>query len=185
LPPRPCGTICAYVPLLCLTPAAACGVYWYLCSHHEPPPGGAGQQGGGDEAVVQRGQWQQEEGGKKNKSAGGATVRGLRLPLMLKFPKEGTLRMLEQLDRVLKETFVLLNREMDLYRYSPGLPEFIFSILQQFIEGECSFALTLCEYFPNLAKIILLHVAHLQQKKSQVQQGNWQWSMVCLLHKHH
>ena len=72
------------------------------------------------------------KGGKKNKSAGGgATVRGLRLPLILKLPKEGTLRTLEQLDGVLKETFVLLNREMDLYRYSPGFPEFTFSILQR------------------------------------------------------
>jgi len=72
------------------------------------------------------------KGGKKSKSAGGgATVRGLRLPLILKLPKEGTLRTLEQLDGVLKETFVLLNREMDLYRYSPGFPEFTFSILQR------------------------------------------------------
>ncbi len=53
--------------------------------------------------------------GKKNKSAEGAMVRGLRLPLILKFPKEGTLRTLEQLDGVLKETFVLLKREVDLY----------------------------------------------------------------------
>ena len=58
-------------------------------------------------------------------------MRGLRLPLILKLPKEGTLRTLEQLDGVLKETFVLLNREMDLYRYSPGFPEFTFSILQR------------------------------------------------------
>ncbi len=28
-----------------------------------------------------------------------------------------------------------------------------------------SFALTLCEYFPNLTKFILLHAAHLRQKK--------------------
>ena len=101
------------------------------------------------------------KGGKKNKSAGGgATVRGLRLPLILKLPKEGTLRTLEQLDGVLKETYVLLNREMDLYRYSPGFPEFTFSILQRLrrvsvcvcarggaLVGH-SFALTLYEYFP-------------------------------------
>jgi nucleolar complex protein 2 len=66
-------------------------------------------------------------GGKKKKD----DVRGLRLPLILKLPKEGTLRTMEQLDAVLKETFVLLNREVDLYRYSPGFPEFTFTILQR------------------------------------------------------
>jgi nucleolar complex protein 2 len=67
--------------------------------------------------------------GSKNKSA--TTVRGLRLPLILKLPKENTLRTMEQLDSVLKETFVLLNREVDMYRYSPGFPEFTFTILQR------------------------------------------------------
>jgi len=66
-------------------------------------------------------------GGNKSKSA----VRGLRLPLILKLPKDGTLRTTEQLDSVLKETFVLLNREVDLYRYSPGVPEFTFAISQR------------------------------------------------------
>ena len=64
--------------------------------------------------------------GKKNKSK--STVRGIRLPLILKLPKEGTLRTVEQLDAVLKETFSLLNREIDLYRYSPGFPEFTYVI---------------------------------------------------------
>ena len=38
---------------------------------------------------------------------------------------------MEQVDAVLKEVFVLLNREVDLYRYSPGFPEFTFAILQR------------------------------------------------------
>ncbi|KAL9178409.1 hypothetical protein ACHAXT_000056 [Thalassiosira profunda] len=67
--------------------------------------------------------------GKKGKKKKSATVRGLRLPLILKLPKEGTLRTAEQLDGVLKETFVLLNREIDLYRYSPGAPEFTYAIV--------------------------------------------------------
>jgi len=67
-------------------------------------------------------------GKKKNKKD---DVRGLRLPLILKLPKENTLRTMEQLDSVLKETFVLLNREVDLYRYSPGFPEFTFTILER------------------------------------------------------
>mmetsp|Transcript_19836 Transcript_19836/g.39711 ORF Transcript_19836/g.39711 Transcript_19836/m.39711 type:complete len:888 (-) Transcript_19836:44-2707(-) len=69
------------------------------------------------------------KGGNKKKKKD--DVRGLRLPLILKLPKEGTLRTMEQLDAVLKETFVLLNREVDLYRYSPGFPEFTFTILQR------------------------------------------------------
>ena len=68
----------------------------------------------------------------KNKGGGGSgTIRGLRLPLILKLPKENTLRTMEQMDSVLKETFVLLNREVDMYRYSPGFPEFSFVILQR------------------------------------------------------
>ena len=67
--------------------------------------------------------------GKKHKNK--STVRGIRLPLILKLPKEGTLRTVEQLDAVLKETFLLLNREIDLYRYSPGFPEFSFAVMQR------------------------------------------------------
>ncbi|KAL7554176.1 hypothetical protein ACHAWF_017582 [Thalassiosira exigua] len=75
-------------------------------------------------------------GGKgKGKGKGGgkvkSTVQGLRLPLILKLPKENTLRTTEQLDGVLGEVFVLLNRELDLYRYSPGFPEFTFAIVQR------------------------------------------------------
>ncbi|KAK1740920.1 nucleolar complex protein 2 [Skeletonema marinoi] len=61
------------------------------------------------------------KGGNKKKKKD--DVRGLRLPLILSCPR--------RLDAVLKETFVLLNREVDLYRYSPGFPEFTFTILQR------------------------------------------------------
>jgi nucleolar complex protein 2 len=71
------------------------------------------------------------DGGKGTKNKAATTVRGLRLPLILKLPKENTLRTMEQLDSVLKETFILLNREVDLYRYSPGFPEFTFTILHR------------------------------------------------------
>jgi nucleolar complex protein 2 len=67
----------------------------------------------------------------KSKQMSKTAVRGIRLPLILKLPKEGTLRTVEQLDAVLKETFLLLNREIDLYRYSPAFPEFTFVILQR------------------------------------------------------
>jgi nucleolar complex protein 2 len=75
---------------------------------------------------------QRDDGrGKNNTNKSKSTVRGLRLPLILKLPKERTLRTIEQLDAVLKETFLLLNREIDLYRYSPGFPDFTFVILQR------------------------------------------------------
>jgi len=67
---------------------------------------------------------------KRVQSSGGA-VRGVRLPLILKLPKDGTLRTMEQLEACLNEVFVLLNREVDLYRYSPGIPEFTFQISQR------------------------------------------------------
>eukprot|EP00978_Attheya_sp_CCMP212_P036281 scaffold163203_cov53-Attheya_sp.AAC.6 len=66
-----------------------------------------------------------------NKGSGGADIKGVRLPLILKLPKEGTLRTTEQLDACLSETFVLLNREVDLYRYSAGFPEFSVWICQR------------------------------------------------------
>ena len=81
--------------------------------------------------------------GKKNKGSSG-TVRGLRLPLILKLPKENTLRTMEQLDSVLKETFVLLNREVDMYRYSPGFPEFTFAILQRLRKVSCVVCIAVC-----------------------------------------
>ena len=61
----------------------------------------------------------------------GKDIRGIRLPLILKLPKEGALRTTEQLDACLGEIFVLLNREVDLYRFSPGFPEFTVRICQR------------------------------------------------------
>ena len=61
----------------------------------------------------------------------GTDVRGLRLPLILKLPKQDTLRTAEQLDACLGEVFTLLNREIDLYRYSAGFPEFSVRICQR------------------------------------------------------
>ncbi|GFH48421.1 hypothetical protein CTEN210_04897 [Chaetoceros tenuissimus] len=64
---------------------------------------------------------------KKRKS----DVRGVRLPVILKLPKEDPLRTAEQLDVCLGETFLLLNREVDLYKYSAGIPEFTVRINQR------------------------------------------------------
>lgn len=62
---------------------------------------------------------------------GKSDIRGIRLPLVLKLPKNDTLRTSEQLEACLSETFVLLNREVDLYKYSAGFPEFTVRICQR------------------------------------------------------
>lgn len=61
----------------------------------------------------------------------GNEVRGVRLPLILKLPKVDALRTSEQLDACFGEIFLLLNREVDLYRYSAGFPEFTVRICQR------------------------------------------------------
>ena len=58
-------------------------------------------------------------------------VKGVRLPVILKLPKVDTLRTVEQLDACLGETFLLLNREVDLYKFSAGIPEFSVRICQR------------------------------------------------------
>jgi len=58
-------------------------------------------------------------------------VQGVRLPLLIKLPKSDALRTMDQLEACIGEVFVLLNREVDLYRYSAGLPEFTFRICQR------------------------------------------------------
>mmetsp|Transcript_10890 Transcript_10890/g.13774 ORF Transcript_10890/g.13774 Transcript_10890/m.13774 type:complete len:449 (+) Transcript_10890:1-1347(+) len=69
--------------------------------------------------------------GKGGKGGGKSDVRGVRLPLILKFPKVDALRTSEQLDASLAEVFLLLNREADLYKYSAGFPEFTIRICQR------------------------------------------------------
>lgn len=72
---------------------------------------------------------------KGNKKRGGKKTSpsnvALRLPLVWKLPKEDALRTMEQLDICLTEVFLLLNREVDLYRYSVGFPEFSVGICQR------------------------------------------------------
>ena len=61
----------------------------------------------------------------------GNDVRGVRLPLILKLPRVDPLRTSEQLDACFGEVFLLLNREIDLYRHSAGFPEFTIRICQR------------------------------------------------------
>ncbi|CAB9512540.1 Nucleolar complex protein 2 homolog [Seminavis robusta] len=67
---------------------------------------------------------------KKVKSRG-ATTRGVQLPFLLRLPKDDPLRTAEEQEAVMAELFKLLNRELDLYQYSPGFPEFQFNVNQR------------------------------------------------------
>lgn len=60
-----------------------------------------------------------------------AVSLAIRLPVTLKLPKETALRTVEQTDACLSELFVLLGREVDLYRYSPAFPEFAVRVVQR------------------------------------------------------
>mmetsp|Transcript_20384 Transcript_20384/g.57963 ORF Transcript_20384/g.57963 Transcript_20384/m.57963 type:complete len:824 (-) Transcript_20384:114-2585(-) len=62
---------------------------------------------------------------KMNKS----TVQPLSVTLKLR--ADHPLRSMEELEMCVSEIFVLLNREMDLYRYSAGYPEFCIRVVQR------------------------------------------------------
>jgi nucleolar complex protein 2 len=74
---------------------------------------------------------------KKTKVTNRATTRGTQFHLMLKFGKEDPLRTHDQLEAGINEFFVLLHREIDLYRFSAGFPEYVIRImvrLRQFMK---------------------------------------------------
>jgi nucleolar complex protein 2 len=66
---------------------------------------------------------------KKTKANARAPARGLQMSLMLKLGKEDPLRTHDQLEAGINEFFALLNREVELYRYSAGFPEFAMRII--------------------------------------------------------
>lgn len=72
-----------------------------------------------------------EIGLRPKKIQGRGSARGIQLALILKLPKESPLRTLEQLEACVSEVFLLLNREVELYRYSAGFPEFSVAICQR------------------------------------------------------
>lgn len=61
---------------------------------------------------------------KPKKTSKKDTVSGFDLFRMLKLPKEDSLRTHERLEIVINEIFILLNREINLYIYTPGFPEY-------------------------------------------------------------
>ena len=69
---------------------------------------------------------------KPKKSTKKNTLRGgLPLYMLIKLPKEDPLRTHEQLEAALVQLFVLLEREMDLYRYTAAFAEFRVRIRQR------------------------------------------------------
>ncbi len=89
-------------------------------------------------------------------------VKGVRLPVILKLPKEDPLRTTEQLDACLGETFLLLNREVDLYKFSAGIPEFTVRICQRM--RKVCYEYQWCKYPSTLIqKIFCLTENHLFQ----------------------
>ena len=53
------------------------------------------------------------------------------LALTLRLRADNPLRTMEEMEMCVSEVFVLLNREADLYQYSPGFPEFSVRICQR------------------------------------------------------
>ena len=66
----------------------------------------------------------------KPKKSRAGDARGLQMHLMVRLPKDDCLRTYEQLEAAMTEVFALLQRELELYRYSAGFPEFTIQIVQ-------------------------------------------------------
>lgn len=69
---------------------------------------------------------------KKTKTG---NARGIQMQFLLKLPKDDALRTYEQLEAGMSEFILLVEREIELYRYSAGFPEFsvrIVQVLRQF-----------------------------------------------------
>jgi len=68
---------------------------------------------------------------KPKKSRPNSNSRGMQMHLLLKLPKVDYLRTHEQLEAGMSEFFLLLQREIELYRYSAGFPEYAIGIVQR------------------------------------------------------
>lgn len=72
----------------------------------------------------------QKEWHMKPKKSRNNDARGLQMHLLLKLSKDDCLRTHEQLEACMTELFSLLQRELELYRYSAGFPEYSVLIVQ-------------------------------------------------------
>ena len=114
-----------------------------------------------------------EIGMKPKKVHGRAGSRGIQLALIFKLPKESPLRTHEQLEACVSEVFLLLNREIELYRYSAGFPEFAVAIRQRLRK------VRLLNHDVFISRCI--HYSHLYRPSCTVLEGNQEWPLACLL----
>jgi nucleolar complex protein 2 len=113
---------------------------------------------------------------KPKKVHGRAGSRGLQLALILKLPKESPLRTHEQLEAVVSEVFLLLNREVELYRYSAGFPEFTVAIRQRLRKVSYTSCNVYCAYS--------YHFTH-SSISIAVFQRDQEWPLACVLQGMH
>jgi nucleolar complex protein 2 len=72
---------------------------------------------------------------KPKKATKRSTLRGgLPMYMLLKLPKDDPLRTHEQLEAAVSQIFILLEREMELYRYTASFPEFRVRIRQRCLD---------------------------------------------------
>jgi nucleolar complex protein 2 len=69
------------------------------------------------------------------------------LAITLKLRADNPLRTMEELEMCISEVFILLNREIDLYQYSAGFPEFSVRICQRLRKVRMVAAVTLLRIF--------------------------------------
>ena len=94
---------------------------------------------------------------KKIKSKGGGdTTRGIQLPFLLKLSKDDPLRTAEEQEACMVEIFKLLNREIDLYRFSAGFPEFSMQIIQRLKKVSLSVVMFYVFSINNIRAVCLL-----------------------------
>ncbi len=68
------------------------------------------------------------------------------MALTLRLRADNPLRSMEEMEMCLSEVFVLLNREVDLYRYSAGFPEFSVRICQRLRKVRHFFGFCCCRF---------------------------------------
>lgn len=78
------------------------------------------------------------------------------LALTFRLRADNPLRTMDELEMCVSETFILLNREVDLYQYSPGFPEFSVRISQRLRKVRPGEHLSKIFLFICLTKLLLL-----------------------------
>ena len=103
------------------------------------------------------------------------------MALTLRLRADNPLRSMEEMEMCLSEVFVLLNREVDLYRYSAGFPEFSVRICQR-LRKVSRFCCFLVER-PMKAVLGQTHIVHFLffiRFIITVFEANKEWTLACL-----